>query len=120
MLGVEKPENGPEVGAVVEGWVFWEPVCPELRFPPDELLLKLKLNLVDVLFAPPANALPKTEEFALGVVVVPKMFDVVGGFVPGPAMAPPCFEASEVLAGRPKENGEVFEGSVILGSACTC
>ena len=117
---MEKPENGPEVGAVVEGWVFWELVCPEPRFPPDELLFcvgpKLKLNPVDGLFAPPANALPKTEEFALGVLVVPKMFDAVGGLVPRPAMAPPCFEASEVLAGRPKENGEVvFEGSVILG-----
>lgn len=74
------------------------------------------MNPVDDLFAPPANPLPKTEEFALGLLVVPKMFDVVGGFVPTPATAPPCFEASEVLAGRPKENGEVvFEGSVILG-----
>lgn len=70
------------------------------------------MNPVDDLFAPPANALPKTEEFALGVLVVPNMFDAVGGFVPRPAMAPPCFEAS----GVPKENGEVvFEGSVILG-----
>ena len=55
------------------------------------------MNPVDALFAPPANALPKTEEFALGVLVVPKMFEVVGGFVTRPDMAPPCFEASEVL-----------------------
>ncbi len=97
---MERPENGPEAGAVVEGWVFCEPVCPEPRIPPDVLLFcvwpKLKLNPVDDLFAPPANALPKTEEFALGVLVVPKMFDVLGGFVTGPDMVPPCFEASEV------------------------
>lgn len=73
------------------------------------------MNPVDDLFAPPANALPKTEEFALGVLVVPKMFDVV------PDTAPPCFEASDtpefpLVAGRPKENWELaLEGSVILG-----
>ena len=89
---MENTENGPGAGAVVEGWVFCELVCPE---PPDVLLFcvpKLKLNPVDDVFAPPANALPKTEEFVLGVLVVPKMFDVVGGL----DMVPPCFEASEV------------------------
>ena len=93
---MEKPENGLETGAVVEDWVFCELVCPEPRFPPDVLLFcvgpKLKWNPVEEVSIFLAVALPKTEEFVLGVLV-PKMFDVVGRF---PDMAPPCFEASEV------------------------
>lgn len=96
LFGVENPAK-PLEGAVVDGWLFCDPACPNnpplCLFPPNRLLLLPPPN-VGAVFVSEA---PPKREFPPAVLVLPNGLipDVVGGMAVEPNRLPVGFELLE-------------------------